>query len=577
MITEVSGRARRGASTWRACMLAAGALVLGSAACLAQEAAARGARAVGSDSGTYLSLVWLAFLCICAGAWLYMTSWVCDDAMGVGLPMRRWMTIMLGAGAVPLLLAFLLHAVLGLLVLAVTAGAFALYVRARNVEVPERFKLFSRGKPEPERAKSAAQAAGSALSGRRGEGARLEMQLVNDKEKSMAQLVEARPEFSEAASLLVDMVALACNVKAWNVRVEPSPEGYLVLFSLDGVMQKVDTIEEGFGRGVVASLARFLDLSGKGKTRAKMTAVMLGNERVDIEVQGVKAKHGPAIVMSLPDWTTDAYRGGLAGLGMHQAMEQRLARLTEAGSRSVVVSGPADCGKTTTFHALLSRIDIYTTDVATLENALTHDLEQIVRHQVDLESEEAFQKTFDGIVRAEPDVIGVDELTDLRIGGPLFEFADGGKRLLATIQAPNSAAAVARLLEGVNGELLSHTLACVTSQRLLRKLCDKCKEPIEPNPKLLARLRIDPKDAGTWFRAVGCEQCLGAGYRGRTAVFEMLIVSEAVRALMARGKASADDVRKAAGEKGIRTLYQDAVLKVRQGITTLEEVRRVLA
>ncbi len=573
MTTALSAQPSARPAFRHSALLAACALFsIWGAECLAQEAAPP----AGSDSGTYLSLFWLAFLCICAAAWLYLTAWVYDDATAVGLPMRMWTTIMLGAGGAALLLCFLLHAALGFLVLAATGGTLALYVRARNTVVPERFRLFSKAKAEPGKPKAAAPAAASALGSRRGEGARLEMQLVNDRDKPLSQLVEARPEFSEAASLLVDMVALACNVKAWNIRIEPAPEGYLVLFNLDGVMQKVDTLEEGFGRGVIACVARFLDLTGKGKTKAKMTAVMLGAERAQIEVQGVKAKHGPAIVMSLPEWTRDLYRGGLAALGMHPAMEQRLGKLSEAGSKSVVISGPPDSGKTTTFHALISNIDIYTTDVATLEDTLLHDLEQIARHQVDLGSEEAFQEVFNSVVRGEPDVICVDELTNPRIGGPLFEFADGGKRLVVTMRAPSCAAAVAGLLEGVNGELLGHTLACVTNQRLLRKLCDKCKEPIQPNPKLLAKLRIEPKDAGTWFRAVGCHQCLGAGYSGRTALFEMLIVNEAVRALIARAKATADQVAQAAGEKGIRTLYQDAILKVRQGITTLEEARRIL-
>jgi len=541
-------------------------------AALAQQPGGGGAP--GGEGGTYLSVPWLVFLSVCAAGWLYLTAWVSDDATGVGLRTRMWTTIMLGAGAVGLLLAFLVHAAMVLLMLPAVGGAFALYVRERNAAVPERFRLFAgrSAAAEPEGQEGAAAAEGRAA----GTAARLELELFSEQGQPLADFVASSPEFAEVGQSLRDIVALGCHRQAWSMRIEPSPEGHLVLFNLEGVTQRVDTLEPEVGRALIACAARFLGITGRGRTRSKMTARMPGQADAELAVRGVKSRHGPALVLELPDWTADLYRGGLAALGMHAAMQERLSKLLEASGRVLVVSGPPASGKTTTFHALVGMIDIFTTDVTTFEQRLVHELDHVKREQVDLGSEATFRQTLARALREEPGVLAADEVTDLRVAGPLFEFADAGKRALLTVQAASAAEAVALLARAVEGELLSHTLACVVNQRLARKLCMSCREPVEPNPAFLARLRIDPQNPGTWFRAVGCEECLGTGYRGRTGLFEMLIVNEPLRRLLSRGRVQAAEVKAAAGQKALRTLYQDALLKVRQGVTTLEEVRRVL-
>jgi len=566
----------RGAVVRGAAGAAALLLLLCCGGALAQDVP-EGAAAGGAQGGTYLSIFWLAVLCVCAAAWLYMTAWVCDDAVGVGLRARLWTSILLGVGAVWIALAFLVHAAIALVTLPALGLAFTVYVRVRNESVPAQFRLFSKREPAAGKAEAGA-ATPSRLSGGHaaGGGARVEMQLLNEKGEQLSEFVQQHEDLAEAADTLGDIVALACNSRAWSVRIEPSPEGYEVLFNLDGVMQSVDTLEQRIGRLVIGCAARFLGITGKQRSQANMTAVLLGEQRVEVDVRGVKAPRGVAMVMSLPDWTDDVYRSGLTGLGMHQAMAERVARLANEGSHAIIISGPAASGRTSTFHALLGKIDIFTTDVATLESKIEHELDHVARHEVDVGAEAAFGKVFAAVLRDEPDVIGVDELTNLRMSGPLFEFVDGGKRVVATIQAASAGEAVVRLAQAVEPELLSHTLSCVLNQRLVRRLCTNCREPVEPNPRFLAKLRIDPQNPGTWYRATGCDQCLGAGYRGRIALFEMLILNEAVRTLITRGQASVNAVKKAAGARAIRSLYQDALLKVRQGITTLEEVRRAL-
>jgi len=572
----------------KAALLASAAAALFAGEALAQSGSAPAAELLG-EGGFYVSPVWLALLIPAVGGWLYLTSWLADDAMGIGMRYRNWTTAFTAAGLVGFALALLVHPALVFVMAVGITGLFGGYVRIRNARVPADFQILTKipgmatGKAPPKRGPTPAPSAAAGPAVRTAPAAaaapqqpHVEVNLTNQAGKTLADLLASEPAFEEAAGVLGDLIARACAAQAMGLRIEPGEEQFAVLFKLDDMMHPVDTLAPELGPPVIACLARFFHLGGKGKAAGSGTVRLPGGREVALKVRGVKSKAGPAVVISLPDWHKDIYKGGLGVLGMHPAMAQRLEKLIAAANTTILISGPPRSGRTSTFHAALSLIDIFTTDVTTLETRPEHELDQVQRHEVNVGSLEAVQKLLPSILREEPDVIGADELIAPRVAAPLLEFAADGRRLQATTESGSAAEAVEKILHGVQPQLLSRTLACVLNQRLIRKLCEECKEPIEPNPQLLAKLKINPSNPGTWFRPVGCEQCLGAGYSGRTALYEMLIASDAVRKLITAGKASAAAIRKVAGEKGIRTLYQDALLKIQQGVTSLQEVRRVL-
>jgi len=523
-----------------------------------------------SERGVYLNLLWLVLMIVSVGAWLYATGWVCDDARGIRLAHERWTSIMLGAGMFGLLWVFLAHAAFSLLLLLCAGGALALYVRERNRHVPSEFTLFSKRHTEKLATKLPIQRESAE------ERERLQITVTNEAKQTLAQFVAERAELGEAAAMLTDWLARASLSRSQVIRVELAGEGHVARFNVDGVMQTVDVMEPQLGQAVVALSARFAGLEGKGKAVGRLLASLPGEKDVEITVRGVRTGGGAAIVFALPDWTRDLHQGGLDALGMYQAMAEIVKKTLGQPTGAILVSSPSASGRTMTLHALVSEIDIFTTDVVTLESRIEHDLAQVVRHEVDLASNEAFQPLFERVVRDEPNVVVVDGLTGRAQTRSLLEFATDKGRLLATVQAGGAAQVVESIVRDVDGGLASRALTLVLNQRLVRKLCPHCKEPIEPSPQVLAKLDVDPQQPGAWFKPVGCESCVNTGYQGRMALFEMLIVNDRVRDVIAAGGATAEAVSNAAGKAALRTLRQDGILKVRQGITALQEIRRVL-
>ena len=541
------------------------------AAAVAQEAPAAEAPAV-AGGGAYLNLFWLLFLALCLGAWFCLTAWVSNDAVGNGLKSRRWTAIMLGGGGLGAICALLVHPAFGFAILVCMALVLALYIRERNEVVPEQQQLFTRLSPAPRAGQEGAPAQA------RGE-ERLKVEIVNDAGSPLSEFVSGESKYHEAALVLGDMVGRASLTRASAARIEPGGEGYAVQFMLDDVPQQADVLAPEVGQATLALLARFAQISGKQAKDARqgrMTAALPGGEKVEMTVRGVKTPHGPAIVMDMPDWTAGLCEGGLSALGMHPAMIERLKGVLGKSATAVILSGPPRSGRSATFAAAVREIDIFRTDVITMSRRIEHPLDQVTQLELDLDSEQEFQQAMHRALREEPNVIAVDELTGAHLGMPLLEFAGQGGCLLATLQASSSGQAVQRLLLSVDAALVSRTLALVVNQRLMRKLCEACREPYEPGLELLSKLKVQPEQAGTWFKPVGCGRCMSVGYLGRTGLFELLIVNDALRQQIASCRVTPESAVKAAGKAGIRTLRQDGVLKVRKGITTLDEVRRVL-
>jgi general secretion pathway protein E len=538
---------------------------------LAQEGTASG-EPTGGAGGLYISPVWLALVAVCLAGWLYIVSWINTDAKGIGLKSPRWVTVFMGGGLVGALLTFLIHPSLVLLMVVGIGAGFLYYLSVRNAMVPVSYQILGQWLGgEGGTARGGVQAEeGSELP-------HVDVEMTNPEGRRLADLISSRPDFAGPAELLGDLVAHAVDRRATDLRIEPAQEGYNVLLELDGVMHRTDTIQPETGRAIIGGMAKFLGFARKSKAEAEITANVPDEGEVEIVARGLKAKQRPAIHFSLPDWHTDVYRGGLEGLGMREEMVEKLHAAIDTGGATLLFSGPPQSGRTSTYHAAIGHIDIFTTDVMVLETEAEHELDQVRRREVDVGSEEEMGEELPAVFRESPDVIGVDEVTNPGLIMPLLEFATEGGRLLATIEAKSAPQALARLVHGTDKETVSNTIQAVTCQRLIRLLCDACKEEVEPNRRLLKKLKIKPSPNELWYRPVGCEQCMGVGYRGRTALYELLIVDDRLRKLITTGKAGRPDlIKKVAAGTNLTTLYQDALAKVRQGRTTLKEMRRVL-
>jgi len=302
---------------------------------------------------------------------------------------------------------------------------------------------------------------------------------------------------------------------------------------------------------------------------------MAGGETTEISAEIAAIEGKPALVLDFPNWNAELYKKGLESLGVHGAVLKRLQTAATQSKGAVVVCGPPGSGKTTTLYGISSLIDIFTTDVIAVEKDPEVELVSI-RHW-SLPQDKSFSQAFAELLREGPNVIMWGEITEGEQASHLMQFADDEGLVLTTMRAADAAGALIGLskLTG-DAKLVSRAVSCVISQRLVRRLCVSCREQVEPNPALVAKLKLDPAAPGQWYRPVGCGACLNSGFRGQIGIYEMLIITEPVAKALAAGSTSPTAIRKAAGEGALRSMYQDGLTKVTAGITTLEEIRRVL-
>jgi general secretion pathway protein E len=241
----------------------------------------------------------------------------------------------------------------------------------------------------------------------------------------------------------------------------------------------------------------------------------------------------------------------------------------------VLVTGPTGSGKTTTLYAALKEISTPERKVLTIEDPVEYTLAGVNQVQVKPQIGLTFAHALRAFLRQDPDILMVGEIRDKETAQIAVQAALTGHLLLSTLHTNTAAAAVARLLDmGIDGYLLTSTLHVILGQRLVRRLCASCKQPYTPNNELLTRCGLKQSEVRDWYRAVGCSDCRGTGYRGRIGIVEALEMSDAVRAKVL-AREDAHEVERVAVEQGMRTMFRHGVDSVQSGITSFEEVVRV--
>lgn len=525
----------------------------------------------------YIHPLWFLLFAVAVGFWIYIASWVNMDGRGLrGVDESLWTAIVMAAGVFGLAFTLLLHVAFAFLMVAVVIGACALYVGRRNQFVPERHRLFG---PHHRAELFSRIPLLSRLSDYKpAVTAEADVVLTSDAGESLEAVVAGQPAFARAAEALMDIVARAAATESRTARVIPHDGQYTALLVMDGVPQSLATYEEEAGHQLIACASLFLGLSSEGRVRqgsARFYAELPGSGTVDVEARIQSVRQKPALVLNFPDWTPDRFKRGLEALGMHEALVKRLRAAVEQERGSIVVAGQPGSGRTTTLYAIVGLIDIFTTDVITLEAEQEYELEQ-VRHWP-LPKDRPFQEVLDEVLREGPDTIVFGNLESGEEASPLLRFGAQEGKLLATLESASAPEALILLRDMTDSPgLVGQSVVCTVAQKLVRRLCPECKEQFEPDPNFLQRLDLDPSEPGTWFRPVGCHQCLETGYRGRIGLYSMLIVTDRVREALQEPEASAASILEQAGKAAFRSLQQDGLSKVAAGVTTLEEVRRVL-
>jgi len=241
----------------------------------------------------------------------------------------------------------------------------------------------------------------------------------------------------------------------------------------------------------------------------------------------------------------------------------------------LVVSGPTGSGKTTTLYGSLGEIDAFSRNIVTIEDPIEYRLENISQTAVNNAAGLTFSTILRSVLRQDPDVILVGEIRDKETAEIAMQAALTGHFVFTTLHANDSTTTLTRLMDlGIEISLIQSAITAIIAQRLVRVLCNQCKQPYKPHPTFLGKCGVRPEQKPIFFKAHGCVACHGTGYHGRTGIYEMLNFDSTIRNLMV-GRPSIQSVKAVARKNGMRTLREDGLTKVLAGVTSVEEIARV--
>ncbi len=382
--------------------------------------------------------------------------------------------------------------------------------------------------------------------------------------------------------LLNSLMFRAVKERASDIHIEPYEREVAVRYRIDGVLHNVLTPPKRLHSALVSRLKIMagLDIAERRVPQDGRIGIRLGDREVDIRVSIVPIAHGERAVLRLLDKEHLLLR--LEDLGLAAAQLQRFNQLIRLSHGILLVTGPTGSGKTTTLYAALSQINSPDKNILTIEDPIEYQIKGIGQMQVNPKINLTFAASLRSILRQDPDVILVGEIRDVETAEISIHASLTGHLVFSTLHTNDAAGAVTRLLDmGIEPFLVASSVVAIVAQRLIRTVCTACKQHYSPSVEELARLGLDRAVATggaertiTLARGAGCPACSGTGYRGRVAIYEIMVIDEQIRRLV-MAKADAAAILDAAVALGMRPLRMDGMTRVLQGITTAEEVMRV--
>jgi type II secretory ATPase GspE/PulE/Tfp pilus assembly ATPase PilB-like protein len=383
---------------------------------------------------------------------------------------------------------------------------------------------------------------------------------------------EVEPDYVE---LVQRVLSQALGVRASDVHFEPGPREVSVRFRIDGVLHTVATYPKDALNRLISRMKVManMDIAERRLPQDGGATLQLSGRDVDLRISTVPSSYGERAVIRLLD--REAGLLGLEGLGLNPRISDELQEIIQRPYGVFFCTGPTGSGKTTTLYAALQRVGSGERHVITVEDPVEYKLPGITQLPVGKRKGMNFASGLRSILRQDPDVIMVGEVRDEETAHMVIEAAQTGHLVLSTLHTKDAAGAVARLLDlQVEPFLLSSCLTAVLAQRLVRCICRYCTEPYKPDRSELQKLGVAISGTPTFHRGTGCSHCMYTGYRGRTGIFELLTMNDAIRDLVTQ-RASANAIKKAMMGDGVMDLRMHGAQKVLQGITTTEEVLRV--
>ncbi len=411
-------------------------------------------------------------------------------------------------------------------------------------------------------------------------------QLVQNMEENGSAIIS---ELEDKADLLDDVsdapiiklvnhiISQSTKARASDIHIEPYHDSFKVRYRVDGILYDLLTPPKWIQPALTSRIKVMakLNIAEKRLPQDGRLDVKIGNQEIDVRVSTIPTTFGERVVLRLLNKSGSLLK--LNDLGLAAKQLELLKRLITYANGIILVTGPTGSGKTTTLYAILSSINQPDINIITIEDPIEYQIDGINQIQVNPKIDLTFARGLRSIVRQDPDVILVGEIRDQETAEIAVQSALTGHLVFSTLHTNDSASAITRLVDiGVEPFLISSSVIAVAAQRLIRVLCNDCKEPFEPDASTLASIGIQPEHlkGRPIFRAKGCDKCVYTGYKGRVAIVEIMELTSSLKSLILKTFDS-NLIKEEAIRQNMITLFQDGIEKVVNGVSTIEEVLRV--
>ena len=391
--------------------------------------------------------------------------------------------------------------------------------------------------------------------------------------------VEAAVEDAPIVKLVNAIMTQAVADRASDVHIEPTEKDVRVRFRVDGVLHEVMHSPKNIQNGLISRLKVMADLNiaEKRVPQDGRMSMRVSGKQLDLRLATLPTVYGEKVVIRILDKSNALLQ--LSDLGFQEEAFRRFERSFRKPYGAILVTGPTGSGKSTTLYATLNIVNSPDRNIITVEDPVEYRLPGVNQIQINPKAGLTFASALRSILRADPDIILIGEIRDRETAMIAVESALTGHLVLSSLHTNDAPSAITRLTEmEVETFLVASAVDCVVAQRLARRLCDKCKEPYVPDPQELREAGFTEEQMGQihhLYRAVGCEACSRTGYRGRFGLYEVMPMTEEIERLTVE-RASSEAIRAVALEQGMIDLRADGLMKAMRGLTSIEEIARVV-
>jgi len=532
-------------------------------------------------TGYYFNLFKLVPVLALFFLWCATSRWAQDDSRGLKVRPQFWMTNILLGGIAGFLMCFVSpNYFLSFFVLLLGCGTpLGTYIFERNQKVPESAKVMT-----PKHIRNVVIRFLRKYGINIGSGAVQEeavgppiVFISKSKAAGRSKSVESSRGFMAAKELIYDAILR----RATDIHLEPKEEETAVRLRIDGVMYPTEPFDAAVGQHVVniIKVLSSMDITEKRKPQDGSFQAEMDFREIDFRIATQGTRHGEKMVMRILDQSNSVSK--LSQLGMRKQLMEGIQRVIAEPHGMFLTCGPTGAGKSTTLYAALGEIDSYERNIITIEDPIEYKMNSVTQIDINNKAGQTFAGSLRSVLRQDPDVVMVGEIRDNETAITCCQAANTGHMVFSTVHANETFSALYRLMDlGVEPFMLSSSLSAILGQRLARRLCPDCKVPYKPKPEFLKKANLPASKIESFYKppadAAGqCPTCGGLGYKGRVGVYEFLELNERMRDMI-RDNTAITQVKAEARKNGMLYMREEGLRLVVKGITSVEEMLRVV-